>query len=78
MLLKKLFVFCAVNSFYYLFTDLTCSVHLSVISNKLDGHMLQIIARCAAHDAQTGGYLYKLFPLYLRVCDIASSEATTL
>lgn len=26
----------------------------SVISNKLDGHMLQIITRCAAHDAQTG------------------------
>nr|KAG5689797.1 hypothetical protein BaRGS_007075 [Batillaria attramentaria] len=25
-----------------------------VISNKLDGHMLQIITRCAAHDAQTG------------------------
>ncbi|XP_076467629.1 sperm-associated antigen 1-like [Babylonia areolata] len=25
-----------------------------VISNKLDGHMLHIIARCAAHDAQTG------------------------
>ena len=25
-----------------------------MISNKLDGHMLQIIARCAAHDAQTG------------------------
>ena len=27
---------------------------VSVISNKLDGHMLQIITRCAAHDAQTG------------------------
>lgn len=25
-----------------------------VISSKLDGHMLQIITRCASHDAQTG------------------------
>lgn len=25
-----------------------------VIGNKLDGHMLQIITRCAVHDAQTG------------------------